>query len=148
MDDISITISAATNRILIRTVNAFVRELLSQLKPFSEDTKMLNMLELVVNEAVVNVFRHAYKADETKKAQIQIDIRGEQLEFRFADWGESFNLEEVPQPNLDEPAVGGLGIWLLREIMDEVTYNSAPDGKNVLTLIKRVPGIELVEDLI
>ena len=108
---------------------------------------MVDMLELVVNEAVVNMFRHAYKSAETKKAQLQINIQGQHLELRFEDWGEGFNLDEVPEPNLYEPAVGGLGIWLLREIMDEVTYQTGPDGKNTLTLIKRVPGIEMVEDL-
>jgi anti-sigma regulatory factor (Ser/Thr protein kinase) len=67
MDDISITIRTATNRVLIRTVNSFVRELLGQLKPFSEDTKMVDMLELVVNEAVVNMFRHAYNQPKQRK---------------------------------------------------------------------------------
>jgi anti-sigma regulatory factor (Ser/Thr protein kinase) len=74
-----------------------------------------------------------------KESSITDKYQGQNLELRFEDWDESFNLEEVPKPNLDEPSVGGLGIWLLSEIMDEVTYQTGPDGKNTLTLIKRVP---------
>jgi serine/threonine-protein kinase RsbW len=144
--DVSISVEVDTNRLVIRPVVALVREFLLQLKPFSENDQLLNSIELVINEALVNVLKHAYVSDDNKKVLIQTLVEKDRVVFRFVDWGLSFDPEEVPTPNLEKPAEGGLGLWLIRQFVDELDYRSESDGTNVLRLVKKVPNILIAED--
>lgn len=146
MKDVSISVEVDTNRLVIRPVVALVREFLLQLKPFSEDDRLLSSVELVINEALVNVLKHAYRSDDNKKVLIQTLVEKDKVVFCFVDWGLSFDPEEVPAPNLEKPAEGGLGLWLIRQFVDELDYKSESDGKNVLRLVKNVPNILIAED--
>jgi len=57
------------------------------------------------------------------------------------DRGKSFNPSNVPEPNvkadLSDRKIGGLGMYLMRKLMDEVTYESTAELGNILTMIKR-----------
>jgi anti-sigma regulatory factor (Ser/Thr protein kinase) len=57
------------------------------------------------------------------------------------DNGRAFDPSSVPEPNvkadLSERKIGGLGMYLMRKLMDEVFYESLPEGWNILTMIKR-----------
>ncbi len=57
------------------------------------------------------------------------------------DHGESFDPSEIPLPDLkadlSDRKIGGLGIFLMRKLMDEVHYEAKPDKSNVLTMTKR-----------
>lgn len=98
-------------------------------------------LELATEEALVNVVRHAYPDTNLGYVEIEwapIDPRGLQIVIR--DHGMAFNpLEVEPPSDLDAPIehrkMGGLGIFLIRQLMDEVRYERQ-EGQNVLTLIK------------
>lgn len=146
MKDVSISVEVDTNRLVIRPVVALVREFLLQLKPFSEDDRLLSSVELVINEALVNVLKHAYRSDDNKKVLIQTLVEKDKVVFCFVDWGLSFDPEEVPTPNLEKPTEGGLGLWLIRQFVDELDYKSESDGKNVLRLVKKVANILVAED--
>jgi serine/threonine-protein kinase RsbW len=146
MKDVSISVEVDSNGLVIRPVVALVREFLLQLKPFSKNDRLLISIELVINEALVNVLKHAYLSDEKKKVLVQISVEEDKVIFCFIDWGLSFDPEEVPTPNLEKPAEGGLGLWLIRQFVDELDYKSEPDGKNVLRLVKKVPNILIDED--
>lgn len=145
MKDIFISVELDSNRLFIRPVVLLVREFLHQFKPFSENDRLLNSIELVFNEALVNVLKHAYLSDENKKVLIQIFIEKDNLIFYFIDWGLNFDPEGVPTPDLEKPAEGGLGLWLIRQVVDELDYKSEPDGKNVLRLVKKVPDMLIDE---
>jgi serine/threonine-protein kinase RsbW len=146
MKDVSISVEVDSNGLVIRPVVALVREFLLQLKPFSKNDRLLISIELVINEALVNVLKHAYLSDEKKKVLVQISVEEDKVIFCFIDWGLSFDPEEVPTPNLEKPAEGGLGLWLIRQFVDELDYKSESDGKNVLRLVKNVPNILIAED--
>lgn len=146
MKDISATIQVSSNIVFIRPLDMFVRQVLKQLKPFSKNEQLLDSLELIFNEALVNILEHAYQSNENGKVQITIHLESDQLEFRFEDWGRSFDPDSVPPPNLDEPCDGGLGLWFIRQTVDEMHYSAEPSGKNVLRLVKRIPDIEEDKD--
>lgn len=146
MKDVSISVEVDSNGLVIRPVVALVREFLLQLKPFSKNDRLLISIELVINEALVNVLKHAYLSDEKKKVLVQISVEEDKVIFCFIDWGLSFDPEDVPTPDLEKPAEGGLGLWLIRQFVDELDYKSEPDGKNVLRLVKKVPNILIDED--
>jgi serine/threonine-protein kinase RsbW len=67
-------------------------------------------------------------------------VRGAELVISMQDYGKSFDSKKVKKPNLkvglSERQIGGLGIYLMRKLMDEVKYRSSGAG-NLLTMIKR-----------
>ncbi len=125
----------------LATVREAVREVVAE-SSFPKDE--LNRLMLAVDESVTNVMEHAYEHDLEGEMSIEITLSATGSEFvaRIRDWGSSFDPTQVPAPNLSEHVKDGrrhgLGIFLVRRIMDEVTYTSSPDGCNELRLAKRV----------
>ena len=99
-----------------------------------------NKIELAVDEACTNVIEHAYQHDESKDIDIAIKIDYNKFTVVVTDRGRSFKLEEVELPDMNsylaELRVGGLGIYLMKTLMDEVDYKSKPGGKNEVTMVK------------
>lgn len=138
MSDITATIEATSNAVFIRPLDLFVRQLLAQLEPFSTNERLLDSLELIFHEALVNIIEHAYKSGDGGEVKIQIRFTSKDLIFCFEDRGESFDPDAVPPPNLDEPSEGGMGLWLIRQMVDEFHYRSEADGRNLLRLVKQL----------
>lgn len=98
-------------------------------------------LNLAVEEAVVNVMNYAYPQGTV--GDINIEAKGDdnQLEFIISDSGTPFDPTAKADANTsltaEERPIGGLGIHLVRQIMDEVMYERK-DNKNILTLRKKL----------
>jgi len=106
--------------------------------------KEIYSIQLAADEASTNIIEHAYAGIENGKIGIDCSIEGDELKIVMRDNGKSFDPSSVPEPNvkadLSERKIGGLGMYLMRKLMDEVTYESLPKTGNVLTLIKRKGG--------
>ena len=92
-------------------------------------------IELVVEEVLVNICRHAY-GDAPGEVELRCaQADPEHLLVEFIDSGKPFNILTSPIPELavelDERQVGGLGILLIRAMMDKVTYRREGD-QNIL----------------
>lgn len=100
----------------------------------------VNKIELAVDEACTNVIEHAYQHDESRDIDIAIKIDYQKFTVVVADRGRSFKMEEVEIPDmksyLAELRVGGLGIYLMKTLMDEVDYRSKPGVKNQVRMVK------------
>jgi len=98
-------------------------------------------IQLATDEAASNIIEHAYENMPGEVLELSCDMRGDIITIILTDHGESFNPSEVPLPDLkadlSDRKIGGLGIFLMRKLMDEVQYESRPDKSNVLTMIKR-----------
>lgn len=125
---------------LLRPLDTFVRSLLEQVPHLAEAKDLVDKLELAFNEAFTNVCRHTYPSRQERPLAIVILLGQDHLEFRFEDQGRKFDPDKVSNPDLDNPRDGGLGVWLIRGVMDEFVYFSDDTGKNVLRLIKRYQG--------
>lgn len=101
-----------------------------------------NKLILAVDEAVTNVMEHCYGPGREGTIEIEIEYSDTAFEIRIRDEGRFFNPELVPNPDvLDNLRTGkkkGLGIFLMRQIMDEIKYQFLDDRRNELTLVKRI----------
>jgi len=104
------------------------------------DIEESNKIELAVDEACTNVIEHAYQHDENQDIDIAIKLDYNKLTVVVTDRGQSFNVEEVDLPDMEtylaELRVGGLGIYLIKTLMDEVDYRSKPGVKNEVTMVK------------
>lgn len=106
---------------------------------FSE--KEVYSIQLAADEASTNIIEHAYAGIENGKIEIDCSATGDELKIVMRDRGKSFDPSSVPEPNvkadLSERRIGGLGMYLMRKLMDEVYYESSPETGNTLTMIKR-----------
>jgi serine/threonine-protein kinase RsbW len=102
-------------------------------------------VQLAVDEAFTNIVEHAYGGECLEKIECACQISLDGLTITLRDCGKPFNPLEVPDPNLDAALeareVGGLGLYFIRQLMDEVrfTFMYEPEiGKNcnLLTLVK------------
>lgn len=98
-------------------------------------------LNLAIEEAVVNVMSYAYPAGTKGDVDIDAEADDEQLKFVISDSGTPFDPTQKGEVDTtlsaEERGIGGLGIHLIRQIMDTINYERV-DGKNVLTLSKKL----------
>jgi serine/threonine-protein kinase RsbW len=107
-----------------------------ELDNFTEDRETLAyQLNLVLTEATVNVIKHAHGDDPKNCVRISIHIQENELTIKVYDQGQGFNLDTVPLPDFDNPEENGMGLFLIRSLMDSVTYTRQADC-NVLEIIK------------
>jgi len=123
---------------MLRPLGFFVRSLIEQLSDNCDASDVIDRVELAFSEAFTNICRHAYSATREGPAIIEIISSNDQLTFVFTDFGKGFDPEKVMPPNLDEPREGGLGLWLMKQVMDDYSYRTESDGRNVLTLRKKM----------
>ena len=96
---------------------------------------------LAVDEAVTNVIVHGYRG---RPGTIQVEVTREATDVvvRLRDRAPPFDPTGAPPPDLARPLEerppGGLGIYLMRQTMDEVTHRLTPQGGNELILKKRL----------
>ena len=97
-------------------------------------------IQLAADEAASNIIEHAYEGVNTGVLEISCGMRDGAITIIMVDHGESFDPSAIPLPDLkadlSERKIGGLGIFLMRKLMDEVHYEVQNSG-NVLTMIKR-----------
>ena len=98
-------------------------------------------IHLVCEELVVNVVSYAYADEAEGYLKIQIEKADEAITIRFIDGGVAFNPLEREMPDvslsMEERQIGGLGIFLTVQMMDEVQYERI-NNENVVTIKKRI----------
>lgn len=98
-------------------------------------------IQLAADEAASNIIEHAYEGVSNGLLELSCGVQGNIITIILVDHGESFDPSEIPLPDLkadlSERKIGGLGIFLMRKLMDEVHYEANPNKNNVLTMIKR-----------
>jgi len=105
------------------------------------DDKDVYNIQLAADEAASNIIEHAYEGVSDGLLELSCGVKGNTITIILVDHGESFDPSEVPLPDLkadlSERKIGGLGIFLMRKLMDEVRYEVKPNKNNVLTMTKR-----------
>jgi serine/threonine-protein kinase RsbW len=108
------------------------------------DQKKIQEIELAVEEALVNIFNYAYP---DAPGEVEVNCRADHDHFliEIIDSGIPFDMTLLPDPNLtanvDDREIGGLGIFLIKKMVDEVKY-CREAGRNILSLtMKRDPPV-------
>ena len=113
------------------------------------DFSLTMSLNLAMEEAVVNVMEYAYPEGTVGKVNISASAEGDDVEFVISDSGTAFDPTAKDEVNIDlgveDRQIGGLGIHLVRNIMDDIKYERK-DGKNILNLYKNKNNV--INDLV
>ena len=104
--------------------------------------ELLSMqIKLALEESVTNVILYAYPDKKDQDIRIDMSCENKRLTIVITDTGIAFNPLERQEPDLtlslEERPIGGLGIFLVKQLMTEVTYSHS-DGKNILTMTKDI----------
>ncbi|MBR1569673.1 MAG: SpoIIE family protein phosphatase [Bacteroidales bacterium] len=107
----------------------------------SLDQSLAMGLNLALEEAVTNVIMYAYPKGSDGLVDIEAIIRKDSLEFIISDSGKPFDPTLAPEADVklgvqDRP-IGGLGIYLVKKLMDNVSYKRE-NGKNILSMTKKI----------
>lgn len=131
-------ICASTER--LEEVQNFIKDII---KPYVKDEKMMFELEVVVEEIFVNIAHYAY-APEMGEVIVRCVICNEMgtcVRIVFEDEGRAFNPLKKEEADItlsvEERQIGGLGIFMVKKMMDKVEY-IYENGKNCLTLWKKL----------
>lgn len=92
---------------------------------------------LAVYEAATNAIVHAHRDKPEETISIVFLLGEGQLEIRIADRGETFDIDAVPNLDPGLPRPGGRGVFLVRQLMDEVSSTPRAGGGNEVRLVKR-----------
>ncbi len=122
----------------LHKVNAAIEELAEE-ENWPPDVTF--QIGLAIEEVGVNIVSYGHADDKAHEIKIVISSKDETITIEIEDDGYAFNpLVDAPEPDLnaavEDRTVGGLGIHLVRSMMDEVHYQRQQD-KNCLTLVKR-----------
>ena len=122
----------------ISKLNEFVEEIGNE---FSLTPDVVFNVNLVLEEAIVNVINYAYPKEKHESIYLSAQLHEGSIVFVLTDTGMQFDPTKAPEADitlsLEDRPIGGLGIFLIRQIMNEVSYERI-DGKNVLTLSKKL----------
>lgn len=98
-------------------------------------------VRLALEEMFSNIVSYGFEDDREHEIVMDIELSADLLTMKIRDDGRPFNPTEYFNPDLEKPLdereVGGLGIHLVRHVIDEWEYNSE-QGKNILTMKKRI----------
>lgn len=118
-------------------IRDFIGSAASELKLPGE---MIENIILAVDEACTNIIKHAYKYSPDGDITVTIKPSSSKFIVSIIDNGISFEPESIPEPDLQkyyrQRRVGGLGVYLMKTLMDEVKYVSKPGKYNEVLLSK------------
>lgn len=126
----------------LRIISHFIHGVGRRLRLTEE---VLYSIDLAVEEAAANIVRHAYPADAVGKMLVRVEMLDIEVRITLTDWGIPLNPDDVKPFDINAPVEtrirGGLGLHLIRSLMDEVARKTAsgPGGPNTFTLVKRIP---------
>ncbi len=106
------------------------------------DKSAVSELLVACEEIVVNIISYAYHPGQKGNIEIHVDKDDDgNLQIKIIDSGKPFDPLSMPDPVLDTPIeerpIGGLGIFLVKQFMDKVSYRREA-GLNILTMVKKI----------
>ena len=138
MNTQTITIESRTEQLI--DVREFISRAALEFGFAEED---VSKISLAVDEACTNIIKHAYSYDPTKKIEVTIKRGNNSFEVDIVDFGQQFNPAGLKTPDMKEYLShfrrGGLGVYLMKKLMDKVEYEIDPGKQNQVRMTKFLP---------
>jgi serine/threonine-protein kinase RsbW len=94
---------------------------------------------LAVGEACSNIIRHSYKGSPDGIIILKCELHGNGIRISIRDFGEKMDLSQVRPPAAGAVQCGGLGLHIIKCVMDEVKFETTHEGGNEIHMIKYFP---------
>lgn len=111
-----------------------------QMEAMGSSPKAVMQVTISLEEMFVNVAHYAY-GDGEGTVKVILNPEDDQISIQLVDEGTPFDPLAKDDPDItlkaDQRKIGGLGIFMTKQMMDEVRYSNT-DGKNILTMIKKI----------
>ncbi|MCG8619513.1 MAG: ATP-binding protein [Desulfobacterales bacterium] len=101
------------------------------------DSKSGNLV-LAVDEACSNIIKHAYFNDPSGTIDFCVTLDKKRLEIAITDYGKSCDISLMKPRALDDIRPGGLGTYIINQVMDEVEYRCGHNGRNQIRMVTRL----------
>ncbi len=137
-DKLHLTIQSTTEQL------SLVREFVSDAaRHCGFDEESTGKIALAADEACTNVIKHAYEYMPNKKIDIRVRYGNGVFEIIITHQGKTFDPQAIKPPDMREYLThyrrGGLGMHLMRSLMDRVEYKNLPDKRSEVHLVKKIP---------
>jgi len=121
----------------LSVLSACIAEMLGHVERISNREMVLYGIQLAAHEICTNIVEHGYAGQPGGRIEITLELAGEppRMIVAIEDAGRSFDLDSLPDPDLSQPQVSGYGLFLARNLVDELTYAPAR-GRNRWRLVK------------
>ena len=139
MDHTTIRLDLPAEHKYLNVVGACLKAVLERVDGISDLDMLAYNLELALHETCTNIVEHAY-SEEKGRIRIAMSVTTSpkrQLIIDLHDTGESFNLNSADEPDLENAQIHGYGLFLMRQLLDDVTYRSS-ETSNHWKLIKNI----------
>jgi serine phosphatase RsbU (regulator of sigma subunit)/putative methionine-R-sulfoxide reductase with GAF domain/anti-sigma regulatory factor (Ser/Thr protein kinase) len=104
------------------------------------DPKEIYNVQLAVDEACSNIIEYAYEGIPDGQIEVNVFATRDALTMILNDQGKRFDADQITDPDVDaaleDRAIGGLGLFFMRKLMDEVRFEWSPEKGNTLTMVK------------
>jgi serine/threonine-protein kinase RsbW len=104
------------------------------------EEEVLADLKLAVTEACGNAVRHAYREGDGGAVSVSYAVRGGALELIVEDQGAGMEAADVPTETVSEPLEGGMGLSIIRAIVDELEIEAGADGRGTVVRMRKQLG--------
>jgi anti-sigma regulatory factor (Ser/Thr protein kinase) len=136
---------AESRTITLKSDLAELRRLAAQIEDFGRacglDRESMLRLNLVLEELTANIIFYGYRGEGEHLIHIRLELMNQELRVQIEDEAEPFDPLQQRMPDIDRPLerrpIGGLGIFLVRQLMDELDYRRER-GRNILTMKQRI----------
>lgn len=97
----------------------------------------INQLEVAVGEAAANIILHAYDREPGQPIELVAEVDAEQIILSLYHHGRDFDETAVAPPSFDGRREHGFGVYLIQQLVDQVTYLHNEQGRCGIRLVKR-----------
>ncbi|HDP68855.1 MAG TPA: ATP-binding protein [Candidatus Marinimicrobia bacterium] len=109
-------------------------------RQYAVPDKDIFTLHLAIDEILTNIISYGYSDKDEHYIEIRYTLEKDYLKLEIIDDSNPFDPADAPEPDVDsnlaDRKIGGLGIYLIKNMMDEINYSSK-NGKNTLVLTKK-----------
>lgn len=124
----------------LQSVSLFVRDSCAHRSDLMVED--IDALELVVNEAVVNIIDHGYNGQSDQPISINVEMIPGAVSISIYDWAAHFDRSTAASPTFDGSRFDGFGLFIIDQSTTEATFTRDLNGRNCSTFIRTIPFIK------
>jgi len=126
----------------LKGIRSVMKDIVSKTGFSKEDS---GCIILAIDEACSNIIKHGYKNDYNQKIDLTIKLEAKLLTISIIDNGIKFDKNSIETRNIDEIKPGGLGLYIINQVMDIVEYSCTAKGFNRIKMMKKLNGLKKIQ---